>query len=132
MNRTLVTLTAILVYCSLSQSEAVRAQGTRFVEPSILAPLIAPVLMSMLIPVSIAGWGVREATAAGLWIVVGLTAEDGVAISAAYGLLVLLSSLPGALFLLTAGRDRTERLRPSESGGTGDEAPVRGSRSAVG
>ena len=98
----------------------------------ILAPLVAPVLMSMVIPASIAGWGVREATAAGLWSLVGLTAEDGVAISAAYGLLVLASSLPGALLLLTADRDRTGRLRPSESGDNGDEAPALGSRSPVG
>jgi uncharacterized membrane protein YbhN (UPF0104 family) len=122
-----------LVVGSYIATYVVAARAVGVATPtSILAPLIAPVLMSMLIPVSIAGWGVREATAAGLWIAVGLTAEDGVAISAAYGLLVLLSSLPGALFLLTAGRDRTERLRPSESGGNGDEVPVRGSRSAVG
>ena len=90
----------------------------------VLVPLVVPVLMSMLIPTSIAGWGVREVTAAGLWSLVGLTAEDGVAISAAYGLLVLLSSLPGALFLLTAGRDRKERLRRGESDGNVDEAPA--------
>ena len=122
-----------LVVGSYVATYVVAARAVGVATPtSILAPLVAPVLMSMLIPASIAGWGVREATAAGLWSVVGLTAEDGVAISAAYGLLVLLSSLPGALILLTAGRDRRERLRPSESGGNGDEAPARGSRSAVG
>ena len=71
-----------------------------------LLPLVAPVLLSMLIPVTIAGLGVREATAAALWGAVGLTAVDGVAISAAYGILVLLSSLPGALVLLSSGRSR--------------------------
>lgn len=70
-----------------------------------LLPLVAPVLVSMLIPATVAGWGVREATAAGLWSAVGLTALDGVAISAAYGMLVLLSSLPGALVLLRARQD---------------------------
>ena len=110
---------------------AARALGVS-TPASILVPLVAPVLMSMVIPVSIAGWGVREATAAGIWSLVGLTAEDGVAISAAYGLLILASSLPGALFLLTAGRDRTERRRPSESGDNGDEAPAREYRSLVG
>jgi hypothetical protein len=49
---------------------------------------------------------VHEATAAALWGAVGLTAVDGVAISAAYGILVLLSSLPGALVLLSSGRSR--------------------------
>jgi uncharacterized membrane protein YbhN (UPF0104 family) len=69
-----------------------------------LVPLVAPVLFSMLIPVTVAGWGVREATAAGLWSAVGLTPEDGVAISAAYGLVVLVSTLPGAVVLLTSRR----------------------------
>jgi uncharacterized membrane protein YbhN (UPF0104 family) len=71
-----------------------------------LLPLVAPVLLSMLIPVTVAGWGVREATAAALWGAAGLTVVDGVAISAAYGLLVLLSSLPGAVILMISGRDR--------------------------
>lgn len=62
-----------------------------------LLPLIPPVLLSMLVPVTIAGWGVREAVAAGIWSIVGLTAEDGVAASAAYGLLVFISTLPGVL-----------------------------------
>jgi uncharacterized membrane protein YbhN (UPF0104 family) len=61
-----------------------------------LLPLVAPVLLSMLIPVTVAGWGVREATAAALWGAAGLT----------YGLLVLLSSLPGAVILMISGRDR--------------------------
>ena len=107
---------------------AARAVGVA-TPTSVLAPLVSPVLMSMLIPTSIAGWGVREATAAGLWSVVGLTAEDGVAISAAYGLLVLVSSLPGALVLLSAGRDRTARPRPDGSGGSADGSPDPGSRS---
>jgi uncharacterized membrane protein YbhN (UPF0104 family) len=71
-----------------------------------LLPLVTPVLLSMLIPVTVAGWGVREATAAALWGAVGLTVVDGVAISAAYGILVLVSSLPGALMLLSSSRDR--------------------------
>ncbi len=64
-----------------------------------LLPLVAPVLVTMLLPVTVAGWGLREGAAAALWHAVGLTAADGVAISVAYGLLVLVSSLPGLLFL---------------------------------
>ena len=65
----------------------------------VLSPLVAPVLLTMLVPVTVAGWGVREGAAAVLWGVVGLTAVDGVAISVSYGLLVLLSTLPGGLVL---------------------------------
>jgi len=66
----------------------------------VLAPLVAPVLLTMLIPVTVAGWGVREGAAAVLWGVVGLTSVDGVAISVAYGLLVLLSTVPGGVILI--------------------------------
>ena len=65
----------------------------------VLLPLVAPVLLTMLVPVTIAGWGVREGAAAVLWGVVGLTVVDGVAISVAYGLLVLLSTIPGGVVL---------------------------------
>ncbi len=66
--------------------------------------LALPVLLAMLIPLSVAGWGLREGAAAGIWLLSGLPPEQGVAAAIAYGLLVLLASLPGAIVLL---------LRPS-------------------
>ena len=81
---------------------AARAVGMDTPLP-VLLPLVAPVLMSMLIPVTVAGWGLREGAAAVLWGAVGLTAADGVLVSVAYGLLVLIGSLPGALFLMRPG-----------------------------
>ena len=69
----------------------------------VLLPLVAPVLMTMLIPVTVAGWGLREGAAAVLWGAVGLTAVDGVLVSVTYGLLVLIGSLPGAVFLMNPG-----------------------------
>ena len=83
---------------------------------STLLPLVAPVLVSMLLPVTVAGWGVRETAAATLWGAVGLASADGVAISVAYGLLVLLSSLPGALVLLAGRRLNRRRRRPGRRG----------------
>jgi glycosyltransferase 2 family protein len=76
------------------------------VETSLLTllPLVPPLLMTMLIPVSVAGWGIREGAAAALWGIAGLPAGDGVLISVAYGVLVLVSSLPGGLVLLRARR----------------------------
>jgi uncharacterized membrane protein YbhN (UPF0104 family) len=64
----------------------------------VLAPLV---LLAMSLPVSVAGWGLREATAAGLWALAGLPAVEGVAISIAYGILVLVASLPGAAILIS-------------------------------
>jgi glycosyltransferase 2 family protein len=82
---------------------AARAVGveTPFV---VILPLVAPVLMTMLIPVTIAGWGLRESAAALLWGAVGLTATDGVAVSVAYGLIVLVGSFPGAAILALGRR----------------------------
>lgn len=90
---------------------AARALGVESPLVAVL-PLVAPVLMTMLIPVSIGGWGLREAAAAALWSLSGLTAEDGAAISVTYGLIVLVSAAPGILVLMRAGlvgRDRTAR-----------------------
>ena len=69
-----------------------------------LLPLVAPVLVAMLIPASVAGWGVRETAAALLWDAAGLTSEDGVVISIAYGLLALVSALPGCVVLMRRPR----------------------------
>ena len=79
-----------------------------------LLPLVAPVLVTMLFPVSVAGWGVREAAAAVVWSAVGLSTEDGVVISVAYGLLVFGSSLPGCLVLL-GGRTPEARFPEPEA-----------------
>lgn len=62
-------------------------------------------LLSMVVPVSIAGWGLRESVAAVLWPMAGFPASEGVALGIAYGLVILLGSLPG----LIPGLDR-ERL----------------------
>ncbi len=64
-----------------------------------LLPLIPLVLLGMLVPFTVSGWGVREGVAALVWPLAGLPAEQGVAISVLYGILVLLSSLPGLLTL---------------------------------
>ena len=78
---------------------AARAVGVD-ASTGLLALTTPPILVAMLIPVSVAGWGLREGAAAALWGIVGLSSADGVAVSVAYGLLVLVSSLPGAVVLL--------------------------------
>ncbi len=70
---------------------------------SILLALIPWVLLAMAIPLSMAGWGLREGAAALLWAAAGLEVSQGVAISIAYGVVVLTSTLPGAWVLLRRG-----------------------------
>ncbi|PPI84685.1 lysylphosphatidylglycerol synthetase family protein [Marinobacter maroccanus] len=66
---------------------------------AVIAGLGSILLLSMVIPLTVAGWGIREGAAAVLWPMVGLPAEQGVALSVGYGALVLVSSLPGVVFL---------------------------------
>ncbi|MFC0266479.1 lysylphosphatidylglycerol synthase transmembrane domain-containing protein [Kushneria aurantia] len=76
-----------------------RALGAPLPVTTLLA-LTPLVLMAMAIPLSVAGWGIRESAAALVWILAGLPAQQGVAISVTYGAVVLVSSLPGAVRLL--------------------------------
>lgn len=90
---------------------AARAIGVELPVLSLLA--LAPVvLLAMLVPFSVAGWGVREGAAAGIWVWVGLPAAQGVAVSLAYGVVVLLASLPGLWVAIT----RRHSALPPESG----------------
>jgi uncharacterized membrane protein YbhN (UPF0104 family) len=87
----------ICFYC------AGRAIGIAMSFAEVIA-LVPAILFSMTIPLTIAGWGIREMSAAALWGLANLTPADGVAISVAYGIIVLLSALPGALFVFPRAR----------------------------
>ena len=73
---------------------------------SQLLPLALLALLAMVLP-SVAGWGPREGATAWAFAAAGLGAELGVATAVVYGVMVLVASLPGALFLLTAWAPRT-------------------------
>ncbi|MBC7183850.1 MAG: flippase-like domain-containing protein, partial [Marinobacter sp.] len=64
----------------------------------VIAALGSMLLLSMVIPLTVAGWGIRESAAAILWPLAGLPAEQGVALSVGYGALVFVSSMPGLVF----------------------------------
>ncbi len=89
---------------------AARAIGVELPVFQLLA-LTPVLLLAMVIPLSVAGWGLREGAAAGVWALVGLPAAQGVAVSLAYGVLVLLASLPGIWVALS----RREKASPSGS-----------------
>ena len=72
---------------------------------AVIVALGSILLLSMVFPLTVAGWGIREGAAAVLWPMVGLPAEQGVALSVGYGALVLASSLPGMVFVF-AGKLR--------------------------
>ena len=76
------------------------AHGLGLQLPLQLAFRVVPiVLVATTLPLFIAGWGVREATVAGLYHLAGLRAAEGVSIAIVYGCLSLLASVPGVLAL---------------------------------
>ncbi|MCK0767911.1 lysylphosphatidylglycerol synthase transmembrane domain-containing protein [Chromohalobacter canadensis] len=93
---------------------AARAIGADLALGTLL-PLIPPVLMVMAIPLSVAGWGLREGAAALVWMGAGLDPAQGVAISLVYGAIVLVSSLPGAWLLCRRRPPRRDRHAPTQS-----------------
>lgn len=88
---------------------AARTTGTD-ASPAQLWPLAMLVLLAMLLPFSIGGWGPREGVAAWVFGAAGLGAAQGVAAATAYGVLGLVATAPGAV-LLIVDRVRRGRLR---------------------
>lgn len=70
--------------------------------------LLVPVVLTVTaVPISLAGWGVREGAAIFLFGLVGMEQHDALAISLCYGLLAAATSLPGGIvWLVTRERDR--------------------------
>lgn len=79
----------------------VRAIGADLSVTTALA-LVPLILFTMLIPITVSGWGIREGAAAAILPVAGIAAAEGLAASVAFGLVFLASSLPGALALVLA------------------------------
>ncbi|GAA4772747.1 lysylphosphatidylglycerol synthase transmembrane domain-containing protein [Actinomycetospora chlora] len=77
-----------------------------------LLPLVTVSLLAMSIPLTVGGWGPREAAAAVAFAAVGLDPGQGLATSVVYGVLALISCLPGAVVLLVdaLGRPNARRM----------------------
>ena len=67
--------------------------------PSRMLPLALLAMLAMVLP-SVAGWGPREGATAWAFAAAGLGADRGAATAVAYGVMVLVASLPGALVLV--------------------------------
>ena len=75
-----------------------------------LVPLALLVLLVAAVPLNLAGWGPREGAAAWVFAAAGAGATQGVAVAVAYGVIVVVATLPGAVLLL-AGRSRLADTR---------------------
>ncbi|MDD4854549.1 MAG: lysylphosphatidylglycerol synthase transmembrane domain-containing protein, partial [Sulfuricurvum sp.] len=64
---------------------------------------VPPVFLLTIIPISLAGWGVRESAMVGIFILVGVSKEMILSVSILYGTMLIISSLPG-LFVWLRGK----------------------------
>lgn len=80
---------------------------------AVLLPLALLVLLAMGVPANVAGWGPREGAAAWVFGAAGLGADRGIAIAVAYGVMVLVAGLPGAVLLLLDWLPQRRRPVPS-------------------
>jgi uncharacterized membrane protein YbhN (UPF0104 family) len=80
---------------------------------SQMLPIALLVIAAMMLP-SAGGWGPREGVTAWAFGAAGLGAQHGVATAVAYGVMVLVASLPGAAVLVIAW---LRRDRPPQPGG---------------
>ncbi len=99
-----IALAIGIVGCNLAAFMfAIRATGTTLsIEAAVtIIPLI---LFSMVVPLTVAGWGFREGAAVALFPLAGASGDAALAGSVAFGLLILASALPGSLFLFRSRR----------------------------
>ncbi len=68
--------------------------------------LVPPVVLVMAVPVSVAGWGVREGAMVLAFGFIGVDSHDALALSVLIGAATMLASLPGGLVWLMSGRPR--------------------------
>jgi uncharacterized membrane protein YbhN (UPF0104 family) len=92
---------------------AARTAGITASLPKML-PIALLVMMAMVLP-SVGGWGPREGVTAWAFGAAGLGAQRGVTTAVVYGIMVFVSTLPGAAVLVVAWFRDTRPLRRTEA-----------------
>jgi hypothetical protein len=93
-------LSIIIHFLSIfSLFELSRAVGIEL-SLNIFLVAVPPVFLLTLIPISLAGWGVRESAMVGIFILVGASKELILSVSILYGVMLIVASLPGLLVWL--------------------------------
>ncbi len=63
--------------------------------------LVPPVIIILILPISISGWGVRETCMVIAFGFIGVPAPSVLALSVAFGLITMISALPGGLMMMS-------------------------------
>ncbi len=72
--------------------------------------LVPPAILILVLPISIAGWGVREAALVYAFAFVGVAKPEAFAVSVLFGIIVIFSGLPGAVLWLASGWSAKSRV----------------------
>lgn len=101
-------LGALAVYC-LAVAVGVEVGFGAFVAAALC------MLLTMMIPLSYAGWGIREVGAVWVFALLGISTELSLAISVLFGAALFVASLPGLIFWFapSAARRRTVSTHPT-------------------
>ena len=92
---TIVHFNGIAAYGLLGQALGIQVDWLLFV---LLVPLV---FLVALIPLSFAGWGIREAGAVWLFGAAGIAPENALAMSVCFGLMLIVASVPGLLLFMS-------------------------------
>lgn len=64
----------------------------------VLLIAVPPVFLLTIVPISLAGWGIREGAMVGIFMLVGADSTKVLVMSVLYGLLLIISALPGSYY----------------------------------
>ncbi|GAA1854936.1 lysylphosphatidylglycerol synthase transmembrane domain-containing protein [Microbacterium koreense] len=78
-----------------------------------IGAIVPLVLLAMVLPISIGGWGVREGAAVALLPLAGLTSAQALATSVAFGIVALVAAVPGFVAVWFPGPQRAALSTPS-------------------
>ncbi|MGE4280444.1 MAG: lysylphosphatidylglycerol synthase transmembrane domain-containing protein [Magnetospirillum sp.] len=76
--------------------------------------LVPPVILVMTLPISIAGWGVRETAMVTAFSFVGVADHSAIVLSIIFGIVTMVTALPGGLVFLMAGGKTMEQEELAE------------------
>jgi glycosyltransferase 2 family protein len=101
----IILITAIIVHLLVATGAYTIAQGLGIAISLVDCwVMIPPVVLLTTLPISIAGWGVREGATVALLGFVGVTPADALATSVAFGLVLIVVGIPGGVLWLRAQR----------------------------
>ncbi|MEI4232033.1 lysylphosphatidylglycerol synthase transmembrane domain-containing protein [Roseovarius sp. D22-M7] len=105
-----IALSLATALCNLTAFGVCAVAVGHGLSPAAIAAFGPIILLTMLVPVTISGWGLREGAAVVLFPLAGGTASGGLTASIAFGLMLIAASLPGAVAVL--GGARRDRVDP--------------------